>query len=89
MPQPEIVSIPTTAAPAEAPQGFVDSIMRRIAPWHYAKFGARKDRPAEALAEELPSATVNYSEKAPAAPTTTLPTPLPADKLPAPPTPLA
>lgn len=87
MPEPEVVSVPT-ATPAQNSQGFMDSIMRRIAPWHYAKFGARKDRPAEALAEAIPSATINYSEPTPLPPAPTT-APLPASELPAPPTPLA
>ena len=92
MPAPEIaapapsVTQPAGRADTEVPSGgFVDSLMKRIAPWHSAKFGNAR-RASEVLENPIPSKSIDYSE-APAAPDLSIPQsmPTPIDDLPAPP----
>ncbi len=60
-PSVEVVNVPLKDKSEPATEGFMDSIMQRIAPWHHAKFDAARNHPSEALEVPVPSREINYS----------------------------
>jgi|GEM_PF-6011931 len=98
-PFPQSDSLPYVAPPAQtaripsadegspASGGIFDALMKRVAPWHAARFGG-SGRASAALEAPIPSRSVNYAqEQAPVTPSDAAPTsvPTPLDDLPAPP----